>query len=154
VEGLIANHPDLTEDDKAVYRAPYLTPGEDRRVTLALPRDVPFDGEPAESFAIIEEFSKWLPKTNIPKLLVSAEPGVILVGNYLSYARTFPNQTEVTVNGTHFIQEQSPVEIAKAIEDWLGAIEEGEEDANSSAHNNVASMLKLFVVSALVVYFF
>ena len=163
LETALAQYPNLTADDQAVYRAPFLTPGEDRRPTLALPRDLPFDGEPAESFAIIEEYSKWLPKTNIPKLLVSAEPGLLLVGPYLSYARTFPNQTEVTVTGGHFIQEDSPVEIAKAIEDWLGAIEEGEEsskdgstedNANSSAHNNVASMLKLFVVSALVVYFF
>jgi len=157
VEGFIARYPNMTADDMAVYRAPYLTPGEDRRVTLALPRDVPFDGEPAESFAIIEEYSKWLPKTNIPKLLVAAEPGLLLVGNYLSYARTFPNQEEVTVTGEHYIQEDSPVEIAKAIEDWLGAfVEDGssEDDAKSNAHNNVASMLKLFVVSALVVYFF
>jgi haloalkane dehalogenase len=166
VEGLISRYPNLTEDDKSVYRAPYLTPGEDRRVTLALPRDVPFDGEPAESFAIIEKYSKWLTKTNIPKLLVAAEPGLLMVGPYLSYARTFPNQEEVIVTGEHYVQEDSPVEIAKAIEDWVGAMVEEdvsseakevsvEDDAISSAHNNVASMLKLFVVSALaVVYFF
>lgn len=127
VEGLIARYPNLTADDKSVYRAPFLNPGEDRRVTLALPRDVPIDGEPAESFAIIEEYSKWLPKTNIPKLLVAAEPGLLLVGNYLSYARTFTNQEEVIVKGEHYVQEDSPSEIAKAIEDWFGAmVEEGE----------------------------
>jgi len=163
VEGLVASFPNLTADEKSVYRAPYLTPGEDRRPTLTWPRNVPFDGEPADNAAIIEEYSKWLPKTNIPKLLVAAEPGFILVGDYLAYARTFPNQEEVTVTGRHFIQEDSPAEIAKAIEDWLGAlVEEGEmakdesseDDATSNAHNNVVSMLKLFVVLALVVCFF
>merc|ERR1712194_54403 len=172
VEGMINLYPQFTEDDKSVYRAPYLTPGEGRRATLALPRDVPIDGEPAEVFAIIEEYSKWLTKTNIPKLLVVAEPGLLLFGPYLDYARTFPNQEEVTVTGGHYVQEDSPAEIAKAIEDWVGAmveedassegVEKGEmakevsveDDAISSAHNNVASMLKLFVVSALAVYFF
>lgn len=127
IEGLIARYPNLTADEKSVYRAPYLTPGEDRRPLLTWSRGVPFDGEPAENFAIIEEFSKWLPQTNIPKLLVAAEPGFLLTGDYLDYARTFPNQKEVTVTGEHFIQEDSPVEIAEAIDDWLGElVEEGE----------------------------
>merc|ERR1712013_657301 len=107
---------------------------------------------PADVVAIIEEYSKWLPTSDIPKLLVAAEPGLLLVGPYLDYARTFPCQTEVTVAGRHYIQEDSPAEIAKAIEDWVSAM--SEDYAMSSAHNNVASMLKLFVVSALAVYFF
>merc|ERR1712013_890127 len=118
---------------------------------------------PADVVAIIEEYSKWLPTSDIPKLLVAAEPGLLLVGPYLDYARTFPCQTEVTVAGSHYIQEDSPAEIAKAIEDWVSAMSEDyamsedaemakdasvEDDAMSGAHNNVASMLKLFVVSA------
>lgn len=152
IEGFLASYPNLTADEMSVYRAPYLTPGEDRRPLLGISRGVPFDGKPADSFAIIEEYSEWLPTTNIPKLLVSAEPGFLLVGDYLDYARTFPNQKEVTVTGVHFIQEDSPVEIANAIDDWLGELVD--DDATSNAHKNVASVLTLFVVSALVVCFF
>ena len=55
----------------------------------------------------------------MPKLLVNAEPGAILNGPQLDYCRTWPNQTEVTVEGNHFCQEDSPNEIGQAIANWL-----------------------------------
>src|SRR4026207_1520073 len=36
----------LTEAEMAVYRRPYLEPGESRRPTLTWPRQIPIDGEP------------------------------------------------------------------------------------------------------------
>jgi len=45
--------------------------------------------------------------------------GAILNGPQLEYCRTWPNQTEVTVAGNHFCQEDSPDEIGQAIADWL-----------------------------------
>jgi haloalkane dehalogenase len=38
-------------------------------------------------------------------------------------SRRFPNQQEVTVAGTHFIQEDSPQEITDALKDWIGGLE-------------------------------
>ena len=49
-----------------------------------------------------------------------AEPGAILRGALLDYCRTWPNQREVTVAGNHFVQEDSPDEIGRAIAAWLG----------------------------------
>ena len=54
----------------------------------------------------------------IPKLFVNAEPGAILTGSQREFCRTWPNQTEVTVAGSHFIQEDSPDQIGAAIADW------------------------------------
>ncbi len=111
----------LTEEEMAHYRAPFATP-EDRQPTLNWPRQIPIDGEPAEMVALVEGYGEWLESTHaLPKLFINADPGSILVGRQREYCRSWPNQTEVTVAGTHFIQEDSPVEIGQAVARWLRA---------------------------------
>lgn len=112
----------LTDDEMAVYRRPFANPGEDRRPTLTWPRQIPLDGEPADVAAIAERYSAWLAETETPKLFINAEPGAILVGRQRDFCRRFKNQVEVTVAGSHFIQEDSPDEIASAIASWLDSI--------------------------------
>ena len=118
--GSVLRH--LSEEEMAVYRRPFLEPGEDRRPTLTWPRQIPLDGEPADVAAIAERYAAWLAETEIPKLFVNAEPGAILVGPQRAFARSLKNQTEVTVAGSHFLQEDSPEEIATAIASWLDSI--------------------------------
>jgi haloalkane dehalogenase len=102
----------------AVYRRPYLEPGEARRPTLSWPRQIPLGGEPADVVAIVQAYADWLAGSGLAKLFINAEPGAILVGAQREFCRAWPNQTEVTVNGSHFIQEDSPAEIGQAIADW------------------------------------
>ena len=109
----------LTEEEMAVYRRPFTEPGEDRRPTLTWPRQIPVAGEPADVSQIAQAYSEWLQQTGLPKLFVNAEPGAILTGTRRELARTFPNQTEVTVAGSHFIQEDSPQEIGQALRSWM-----------------------------------
>jgi len=110
---------DLSEEEMDVYRRPFTQPGEDRRPTLTWPRQIPLNGEPADVTAIAEAYSQWLSKSDVPKLFVNAEPGAILTGPQREFCRSWPNQTEVTVRGSHFIQEDSPDEIGQALRDWL-----------------------------------
>ena len=112
----------LTDDEMAVYRRPFENPGEDRRPTLTWPRQIPFDGEPADVSEIAARYAAWLSETDVPKLFINAEPGAILIGKAREFARSLKNQTEVTVKGSHFIQEDSPQEIAAALVDWLDSI--------------------------------
>ena len=112
----------LTDEEMAVYRRPFLNPGEDRRPTLTWPRQIPLDGEPADVVAIAERYAAWLSETDVPKLFINAEPGAILTGRQREFARSLTNQTEVTVAGSHFIQEDSPDEIAAALLSWLDSI--------------------------------
>lgn len=112
----------LSDAEMAVYRRPFLEAGEDRRPTLTWPRQIPLDGEPADVVAIAERYGAWLADTDVPKLFVNAEPGAILVGRQREFCRSFKNQVEVTVAGSHFIQEDSPEEIAAAIASWLDSI--------------------------------
>jgi haloalkane dehalogenase len=111
----------LTDAEMEEYRRPYVTPGEDRRPTLTWPRQIPIDGDPADVVEIVGAYADWLATSTIPKLLVVAEPGAILRGAPLAFARTWPNQHEVTVAGDHFVQEDSPDEIGAAIADWMRA---------------------------------
>ena len=109
----------LDDAEMAEYRRPFATPGEDRRPTLTWPRQIPVGGEPQEVVEIVQAYADWLTVSDIPKLFINADPGSILTGAPREFARSWPNQTEVTVKGSHFIQEDSPVEIGDAIAAWL-----------------------------------
>lgn len=109
----------LSEEELAQYRRPFLEPGEGRRPTLTWPRQIPIDGDPADVTAITAEYAQWLSTSPVPKLLIVADPGAILVGDQLEFCRRWPNQTEVTVTGNHFLQEDSPDEIGQAVAHWL-----------------------------------
>jgi haloalkane dehalogenase len=113
----------LTEAEMTVYRRPYLEPGESRRPTLTWPRQIPIDGEPADVVAIVDAYAKWLAAAaDLPKLFINADPGVILTGPQREFCRRWPNQQEVTVRGSHFLQEDSPDEIGEAVAAFVGRL--------------------------------
>ena len=112
----------LTEAEMAVYRRPYLEPGESRRPTLTWPRQIPIDGEPADVVAIVDDYARWLVTSDVPKLFVNAEPGTILTGPQREFCRTWPNQQEITVRGSHFVQEDSPREIGAAVARFVAGL--------------------------------
>jgi haloalkane dehalogenase len=109
----------LAEAEMAEYRRPYLRPGEDRRPTLTWPRQIPLDGEPPEVVGIVAEYAAWLSQSRVPKLYLHAEPGALDSGKAREFCRTWPNQTEVTVKGIHYVQEDSPAEIGTVLADFV-----------------------------------
>ena len=110
----------LTDEEMGVYRKPFLEAGESRRPTLTWPREIPLDGEPADVTALVEANAAFMAASPMPKLFINADPGAILRGDVREACRAWPNQTEVTVPGIHFIQEDSADQIGAAIADWLG----------------------------------
>jgi haloalkane dehalogenase len=112
----------LSDEEMAVYRRPYLEPGESRRPTLTWPREIPVEGEPADVVEIVGRYGEWLSASDVPKLFINAEPGAILIGRQREFCRTWPNQREVTVKGVHFVQEDSPREIGRAIAEWYASL--------------------------------
>jgi haloalkane dehalogenase len=112
----------LTGEEMDHYRAPFRYPGEDRRPTLSWPRNIPIEGEPADVVATVEEYGAWLAQSDVPKLFIKAEPGALIRGRALDFVRTWPNQTEVSVPGVHFIQEDSPDEIGHAVAAFVRAL--------------------------------
>lgn len=110
----------LSDAEMAEYRKPFVQ-REDRWPTLTWPREIPIAGEPADVVAIAAAYSQWLATSDMPKLFVNADPGAILIGASREFCRTWRNQTEVTVPGSHFIQEDSGAAIGQAIAQWIAA---------------------------------
>ena len=109
----------LAPEEHDAYRAPFREAGEGRRPMLTWPRQIPVAGEPKDVAAIAAEYAAWLAQSPVPKLFVNAEPGSILTGRQREACRRFPNQTEITVKGAHFIQEDSPHEIGSAVAEFM-----------------------------------
>ena len=108
----------LSDEEMEAYRTPYRA-RETRLPMLVWPRELPIEGEPADVVAIVNEYGKWLSTSALPKLFVAAEPGAILVGRAREFCRTWPNQQEIAVKGIHFIQEDSPAEIGRALQAFV-----------------------------------
>ena len=109
----------LAEEAMNEYRRPYTEGGESRRPTLTWPREIPIDGQPADVTEIVADYAAWLAESQVPKLFINAEPGTILIGKQRELCRSWPSQTEETVRGTHFIQEDSGPEIGETIAEWM-----------------------------------
>jgi haloalkane dehalogenase len=105
----------LSDQEMGHYRQPFANPGEDRRPTLSWPRNLPIDGEPADVVSVVEAYSSWLAESDVPKLFINAQPGAVVNGRIRELIRTWPNLTETTISGIHFVQEDSPDEIGTAV---------------------------------------
>jgi len=111
-----------TDEEKAEYIRPFINAGEDRRPTLTWPRQIPLGGDPSEVVEEVRKNSEFHKDSEIPKLFINADPGSILVGEQREFARTWKNQTEVTVSGNHFVQEDSSEEIGSALRSFVKAL--------------------------------
>jgi len=112
----------MGEEEMNQYRKPFIRVA-DRQPTLNWPRQIPIDGEPPHMVDLVASYGEWMASNQeLPKLFINAAPGSILTGKALKFCRTWPNQKEVTVAGTHFIQEDSPAEIGIAVAEWLKTI--------------------------------
>jgi len=109
----------LSDAEMAEYRKPFAA-REDRWPTLTWPREIPICGDPADVTTIVDAYAQWMARNELPKLFVNAEPGAILVGPVREFCRSWKNQTEATVAGTHFIQEDSGATIGRIIGAWMG----------------------------------
>lgn len=112
----------LTEEEMAAYRAPF-EKVEDRVPTIVWPREIPFDGDPADNHQRVQRYADWLAASgDTPKLFVNTSHGHALIGRNRDFCRAWPNQEEITLHGKHYIQEDSPHELGEAVADWIRRI--------------------------------
>ena len=121
----------LSEEEMTAYRVPFRT-RESRWPMLVFPRELPIDSEPPDVVKAVEDYGQWMASSDIPKLFISAEPGALLTGRARDFCRTWRNQREVTVNGIHYVQEDSPVEIGRALQSFVAAIRRRREQEVTS----------------------
>jgi haloalkane dehalogenase len=90
---------------------------------LVFPREIPFEGEPADNAAIVQRYSAWLAGSgHLPKLFVNAEHGHGLAGAARDFCRTWPKQREITVPARHYLQEDCPHEIGAALARFIAEV--------------------------------
>lgn len=112
----------LSDEEMTEYRRPFKDPGEGRRPTLSWPREIPIEGVPEDVDRIVKDYGRWIAACDMPKLFINAEPGAILTGKAREFVRSWENLTEITVKGSHFIQEDSPDDIGRGIAVWLKSL--------------------------------
>ena len=113
----------LTDEELEEYRRPFLEPGEGRRPMLSFPRQIPINGEPADVAEIYEAYARWLEQSPIPKLFINCDhPAAILSGALREYCRTWPAQTEVTLQTSRWPQEDCPDDVGQAIAGWIQSL--------------------------------
>ncbi|MGR8948911.1 MAG: haloalkane dehalogenase [Gammaproteobacteria bacterium] len=121
IEGVLPNSimRDLSDEEMDAYRAPFTNPGEDRRPTLTWPRQIPLGDEPEDVCATVDAYGAFMKDADFRKLFIAGDPGMIMNGSMGEFARSWKNTSEATVKGLHFLQEDSPDEIAAAVRNWL-----------------------------------
>ena len=112
----------LSAEEMDAYRAPFRDRAA-RLPTLAWPRQIPIEGEPADVTAIVEDYADWLSRSTLPKLLILGDPGAIITGRTRDFCRSWPNQREITVRGRHFLQEDSAHEIGAALAAFVASLD-------------------------------
>ncbi len=109
----------MTHAEMEAYREPFLDPAT-RGPIVVWPNEIPVEGEPADTTAAVDAYGRWLMETDMPKLHVYVAPGVInpprlveaLSGMLSNY------ETAYVGRGLHFIQEDHPEAIGRALADW------------------------------------
>jgi haloalkane dehalogenase len=109
-----------------VYRRHYRNPGLSRMPMLAWTRDLPIAGEPQDVVQIVDAYARWLATSAVPKLFIDAEPAGFLIGAQREFCKAWPNQQIVTVNGSHFVQEDSPKEVGEAAARFVSKVLAGQ----------------------------
>jgi haloalkane dehalogenase len=126
VEGVLprATVRKLTEEEMAVYRAPFPTPAS-RRPTWRFPNDLPIEGEPADVYSTIEEAHRGLAQSSYPKLLFAGDPGALVSPAFAeSFADSLKSCRLVHIGpGIHYLPEDNPKAIGSALRDWLAELE-------------------------------
>jgi haloalkane dehalogenase len=126
VEGVLpgATSRQLSEEEMAVYRAPFPTPAS-RRPTWRFPNELPIAGEPADVYASMEKAHEALAASTYPKLLFAGDPGALIpLAVAEDFARRLHNCRLVKLgSGLHYLQEDHPEIIGETVAQFIAEIE-------------------------------
>jgi haloalkane dehalogenase len=112
---------DLSEKAIEVYSKPFQSP-ESRRPLWQYVLDLPLGEQDGEVIKLIDRYSTWLQKTDLPKLMLYAMPGFSTPISTVQWAKDhFSNLTLVCLDDVmHFAQESAPQLFVNSLIDWFG----------------------------------
>ncbi|XOV83323.1 MAG: haloalkane dehalogenase [bacterium] len=114
----------LTPEEMEAYRAPF-PENSDRTPLLLWPNELPIAGEPARNIEIFEAVNAWLRSSDVPKLLIYFEPGVLVTPDAAQWMRANYANLDIRYGGRgmHFVQEDQPTAIGRLTSDWLHTLD-------------------------------
>jgi haloalkane dehalogenase len=114
----------LSDEEMAAYREPFPT-RESRRPILALPRQLPIEGEPGDVYRAMEAAHAALAASTYPKLLFVGEPGALVSPAFAEeFAGSLQAISVVRLGaGLHYLQEDHSEAIGRSVAGWIAGIE-------------------------------
>ncbi len=113
----------LSEDTMDYYREPFLTL-ESRKPIWQYVNDMPFGKGPKDVVDLMQQYSTFLQKSTIPKLMLYAVPGFITTMDSVAWAKeNFPRiEIGCLDDALHLAQESRPEEFSKILLEWYQRI--------------------------------
>lgn len=110
---------EMTNEEMNTYREPFIEPGS-RKPVWRWPNEIPIEGKPADVVEAASCYRIWLKKTELPKILFHAQPGVLIRERDVNWCRKHcKNLTLIDIGpGIHFVQEDNPQGIGEGLLNW------------------------------------
>jgi|GEM_PF-255281 len=124
----------LDKEAHDVYLEPFQT--EKSRIQVyQWPKELPINGKPAATAKIISDYNAWLEKTEIPWLFLYALPGSQSPPEAADYWEKRAKNIQITYigRGIHYVQEDHPYAIGRAIHDWYRRVQKASAKTNSTS---------------------
>ena len=120
----------LSDAEMAAYREPFPTP-ESRKPVLALPRELPIEGAPADVYATLDAAHAALRQADYPKLLFVGNPGALVSPDFAKRFAALLTHCHVVQlgSGLHYLQEDHPDAIGRTTVGWIAGIESATDSA-------------------------
>ena len=114
----------LTDDEMQAYREPFIEPSS-RKPVWRWPNEIPVDGHPEEVVQLVDTYTLWLATSEVSKLLLYATPGALIRKEQVQWCRDHIKNLEMVDlgSGLHFVQEDRPEEIGRALREWYERLE-------------------------------
>jgi haloalkane dehalogenase len=110
----------LGDQEMAAYRAPFNTVPS-RKAIFDMVQSLPIEGQPAREWQAYEAMARWWKDSEVDKLVMFATPGRVGPRSAAQWAVANLRNVETAWvgYGIHFVQEDSPESIGRAIAEWL-----------------------------------
>lgn len=109
----------LSTEERDYYKAPFKTI-KSRKPVRQWPCEIPIDGQPSDVYELMINYSQKLQESELPKILFSASPGMIINSKAVDWCKKNLKHLEVVDigEGLHYIQEDNPHLIGEELAKW------------------------------------
>jgi len=115
---------ELSEPEWEQYAKPFSQPGSNKPIWRYL-EDLPLSAPDERVIELINDYSRQLQKSELPKLMMFAVPGFITTMDTVRWAKEHIGKLDLVDVGDalHYPQESNPELISKELYNWLAKLD-------------------------------